>query len=194
MTVTDADVDAAIAADESLPETRDVGLIQVTPDAAAETDAAGRQAAYTAAHEAEAALASGTPFEEVAKQYSTAASAATGGDYGSIAADDTTLDPALVGAIFAAAEGEVTPLLEGSDGSYSIARVNEHHARDDRSHLRARPARRDVLGCVSRAMCGRRRSLTRWRPPSSAGATTGDKPQLHLAEIWLDGRSRSRSR
>ena len=93
--VTDADVDAAIAADASLPETRQIGLITVEPEAEADgtVTPAARQAAFTAAHEAAAALAAGTPFEEVAKQYSTDASAATGGDYGSVSADDATLDP-----------------------------------------------------------------------------------------------------
>jgi parvulin-like peptidyl-prolyl isomerase len=186
VTVTDPDVDTAIAADATLPETRRIGLITVQPDAAAESAAAGRQAAFTAATAAAAALAAGTSFEEVAKQYSTDANADTGGDYGSIGADDTTLDAALVGAIFAAAEGEVTPLLAGVDGSYSIARVNGiTPATTDPTY--EQDLREEMSWDAYRANIRQETTGDALESAIVAAATTGDKPQVHLAEIWLEG-------
>ena len=134
------------------PRHASIGLITITPEVGSdgETTGAARQAALTAANEAVAALAAGTAFEDVARKYSTDATKDKGGDYGSIFANDTTLDPALVAAIFAANQGDTTPLLTNADGSYSIARVDGHHARDRRRELREGSPRGHVLGRVPR--------------------------------------------
>ncbi len=184
LTVSDGDVDAAVAADASVPERRDVSLITVTPR---DDTAAARQAALVAANDAAAALAAGTPFGDVAKQYSTAPSAAQGGAYGSIAADDTTLDnDALVGAIFAAGEGETTPLLTGTDGSYSIARVDsvtpatpDPTFEEDLRKAMSPDAYRSNIRMEAVAAALKSSIVT--------NAVAGDKPQVHLAEIWLSG-------
>ena len=188
VSVTDADVDAALAAEATSPESRQIGLITIKPEQGADGQPTGaaRQAALTAANAAVAALASGTPFADVAKQYSTDASKDKGGDYGSIFATDTTLDPALVGAIFATAQGATTPLLTGADGSYSIARVNAvTPATPDASY------EKDLRAAMSwdayRSNVRMETVAAKLGDSIVAGATTGDQPQLHLAEIWLAG-------
>lgn len=188
VTVSDADVDAAIAADASLPETRQIGLITVEPKAEADgtVTPAARQAAFTAAHDAAAAIAAGTPFEEVAKRYSTDASAPTGGEYGSVQADDATLDATLLDAIFAAAQGEVTPLLAGADGTWSIAHVDGiTPATPDPSY--ERDLREEVSWDAYRGNVRMEATGDALEAAIVATATSGDKPQVHLAEIWLDG-------
>jgi parvulin-like peptidyl-prolyl isomerase len=188
ISVTDAEVDAAVAADASTPESRKIGLITVTPTAAADgtVSRAERQAALTAANAAVADLAAGKAFVDVAKAYSTDASKANGGDYGSIMRGDSTLDPALVSAIFAADEGALTPLITGSDGSFSIARVDAITAPTlDPSY------EKDLRQAMSwDAYKGNIRMETVAAALQSAivaGATTGDQSQLHLAEILLAG-------
>ena len=188
ITVTDADVDAAVAADATNPEARQIGLITITPELGSDGVATGasRQAALTAANEAVAALAAGTAFADVARKYSTDASKAKGGDYGSIFANDTTLDPALVSAIFAAGTGETTPLLTNADGSYSIAKVNGiTPATPDAGY------EKDLRAIMSwdayRSNVRMETAAAKLADSIVAGATTGDQPQLHLAEIWLAG-------
>jgi parvulin-like peptidyl-prolyl isomerase len=188
ITVTDADVDAAAAADATTPEARQIGLITITPEPGADGNPTGsaRQAALTAANEAVAALAAGTSFEDVARKYSTDASKDKGGDYGSIFADDATLDPALVGAIFAASQGETTPLLTTADGAYTIAGVNGiTPSAPDTSFDK------DLRAVMSedayRSNLRKEAVAAKLADSIVAGATTGDQPQLHLAQIWLAG-------
>ncbi len=189
ISVTDADVDSAIAAEEMNPESRDVSIITIAPEAGADgaTTGAARQAALTAANAAVAALAAGTSFADVAKQYSTdTATKASGGEHGSIYANDTTLDAALVGAIFAAGTGETTPLLTDADGAYNIARVNSiAPATPDTSY------EKDLRSAMSwdafRSNVRMEEVAAKLKDSIVTAATTGDQPQLHLAEIWLSG-------
>ena len=190
ISVTDAQVDAALTADASAPESRDVSLITIAPEA----DASGtvtpiaRQAALTAATAATAALAAGTSFEEVAATYSTDASKAEGGAFGMVTAGDSRLDATLLATLLAADQGATTPLLNGSDGSYSIGRVNSiTPANPDPSFDR------DVRAAVSydayRSNVRMETVAAALKASVVADATTGDKAQLHLAEIWLEGDS-----
>ncbi|MET0771895.1 MAG: peptidylprolyl isomerase [Candidatus Limnocylindrales bacterium] len=189
ITVTDADVDAAIAADAHKPETRRVSVIEVAPETDARTGAStseDRQQALADAQAALAALEAGTPFADVAREHSTAEDAAAGGDRGFVGRDDTTLDPALLEAIFSVAAGEDTPLLQDADGTYLIAHVAE-----------TRPGAEDptfTRDLQERISSGAYRDNMRLQALAQrledgvvADATTGDKPQAHLAEIWLDG-------
>jgi parvulin-like peptidyl-prolyl isomerase len=190
ITTTDADVDAALAEDAQRPETRRVSVIEVMPGAdAADPDnltGADRQQALADARAAQAALVAGTPFAEVAKQYSTADDAASGGDRGIVGRDDTTLDPALLQALFGVAEGEDTPLLQDADGTYLIGRVTGIN-----------PPTEDVTytsDLEERLSAGAHRDNVRLETVAQrledgvvADATVGDKPQVHLAEIWLSG-------
>ncbi len=188
VSVTDADVDAAIAADASTPESRQIGLITITPTTNSDGSITGtaRQAALTAANQAVADLAAGKAFGDVAKAYSTDATKATGGDYGSVFRNDSTLDPGLVSAIFAANQGDLTPLITGADGSYSIAKINgitpsvadPSYEKDLRSAMSWDAYRGNIrMETIAAAL----------QTAIVAGATTGDQPQLHLAEILLAG-------
>jgi parvulin-like peptidyl-prolyl isomerase len=190
ITVSDADVDAALAEDAQRPETRRISIIEVAPGTDSATGAAPtgaeRQEALANAQAAQAALASGTPFADVASEYSTADDAADGGDRGIVGRDDTDLDPALLQAIFSVAEGGDTPLLQDADGTYLLARVTEilpattdaTYTRDLEESVSA-GAYRDNLRLEAAAQ--------RLQEGVVADATTGDQPQVHLAEIWLSG-------
>ncbi len=108
VSVTDADVDAAVAADESVPESRQIGLITITPvaDASGTVTPAARQAALTAANAAVADLTAGKDFADRGQDVQHRR------DQGELAA---TMAPSpattrrstrrLVGAIFAAGTG-----------------------------------------------------------------------------------------
>lgn len=183
--VTDADVDAAVAADGRRPETRRISVIEVAPDSDMPTGA-DRQQALADAQAALAALEAGTPFADVARDHSTAADAKDGGDRGIVGRDDTTLDPALLAAVFATAEGEDTPLLQDADGTYLIARVTQiMPAVADPSYSRELQER--VSSGAYRDNVRLETLAQRLEDGVVAGATTGDQPQVHLAEIWLAG-------
>ncbi len=189
ITVTDADVDAAVAADSQRPETRRVSVIEVAPGgalASGEPTGADRQKALADAQAALAALGAGTPFADVARKYSTAADAQAGGDRGIVGRDDTSLDPALLRAVFSVAEGQDTPLLQDADGTYLLARVTQVLPPTDD------PSFRRDLG--DRVSSGAYRDNVRLETIAQrledavvADATNGPKPQAHLAEIWLAG-------
>ena len=185
ITVTDADVDAAVAADSQRPETRRVSVIEIASDTDQPTSE-DRRKVLADAQAAQAALDAGTPFAEVASQYSTGDDAANGGDHGTIGRDDTTLDAALVQALFSVGEGEDTPLLQDDTGTYRIGRVtaiepatDDPTFRDDLEESISFGAYRDNVRLETIAQ--------RLEDGVVADATTGDKPQVHLAEIWLSG-------
>lgn len=187
--VSDADVDAAIAADGRRPEARRVSVIEVAPETdpgSGESTGQQRQQALADARAAEAALAAGTPFADVAREYSTATDAAKGGDRGSVGRDDTTLDPALLAALFGVAEGEDTPLLQDADGTWLIGHVDEIRPAVDDPSFTADLQERISTGAYRDNV--RLEALSqRLEDGVVADATTGDKPQVHLAEIWLAG-------
>ena len=127
LSVSDADVQAKMTQDASTPEQRHVLAIFVAPAADASSGAAtpaGAQKALADATAAAAALTAGTPFDQVAKQYSTDTSKDTGGDYGFITASNTT-DATWVQAVFALPLNGTTPAIKGADGTYRIGRVSE---------------------------------------------------------------------
>ena len=91
-----------------------------------------------------------------------------------------------MGAIFSATQGALTPLITSSDGVYSIAKVNgitpaatdPGYEKDLRAAMSWDAYRSNIrMETVASALSG---SIV-------AGATTGDQPQLHLAEIVLAG-------
>lgn len=189
ITVSDADVDSTIAADSQRPGSRRVSVIEVAPETdAGSGDSTGeqRQQALTDARAAEAALAAGTPFADVAREYSTAPDATSGGDRGTVSRDDTTLDPALRAALFSVAEGEDTPLLQDADGTWLIGHVDEiRPAVDDPSFMTDLQDR--ISSGAYRDNVRLETIAQRLEDGVVADATTGDKPQVHLAEIWLAG-------
>lgn len=127
VTVTDADIAAEMVKDASTPEQRHVLAIEVAPTAAvagATPTAKDNQTAYDNALKAAAALGAGTPFDQVASQYSTDASKDKGGDLGFLLSSDTT-DPTWVNALFRLPLNGTTPVLTGADGIYRIGMVTE---------------------------------------------------------------------
>ena len=127
--VSDAEVDARLLTEATIPETRHAWIIEVEPvvDAGA-LEPTAEQAAEAKA-KADAALAdlkAGKAWDEVAKTVSTdAATAAQGGDLGWITKDDAQSDEDFVKAVFAANVDEPSAVLVGEDGIYRIARVSE---------------------------------------------------------------------
>ncbi len=127
VTVTDADIDAQMVKDASTPESRHVLAIEVAPTPAvpgATPTPQDNQTAYDNAQKASQALAAGTPFDQVAAQYSTDASKSKGGDLGFLLATDTT-DPTWVDALFRLPLNGTTPVLKGADGTWRIGMVTE---------------------------------------------------------------------
>jgi parvulin-like peptidyl-prolyl isomerase len=127
VTVTDADVEASVAADSGPPEQRRLDVIFVDPASEVPGGDPGPdelQAAYKAAHDAADALAAGTPFADVAREYSTDESKDDGGAYG-LVSRTSQLDTTFLEAVFAQPQGGTTPVIEGEDGIYRIGRVSE---------------------------------------------------------------------
>jgi len=189
VSASDADIQAAMQQDASTPERRHVQAIFVAPEGAATGTSTPdqNQKAFQDATAAEAALAAGTPFDQVAKQYSTDASKDKGGDYGFITATNTT-DPAWVSALFKLPVNGTTPLLKGSDGTYRIGRVSEITPGTVDAAYQS-----DVVGTVGDAYY--REDMTRQaladklKAKVIADATSGDVDQARLAEIVVNAPS-----
>ncbi len=186
--ISDAELDAAVAADSMRPEMRRISVIEVVP---ASDDATGRQQALADARAAQAALAAGTDFGAVARQYGTADTATADGDYGTVGVDDRGLgDAALMSSIFGLAEGQDTPLFQDATGTYRIARLTgiepaapDAAFRDDLTALVSWDSYRHNVRMEAIAQ--------RLEDSVVAQATTGDQPQVHLAEIVLAGDTQS---
>ena len=128
ITISDAQIDQRLVDEATQQEQRHASMITIRPEvttgASAPTDAQ-KAAAKAAADKALADIKGGKTFEEVAKAVSKDAYAQSGGDVGWILADDASIDPALVAAVFAAPSGGLTDVITGSDGSYLIGRATE---------------------------------------------------------------------
>ena len=127
VTVSDADIDAQLTVEKTLTEQRHSWVIEVTPANNDETGKPGdveKAAARTKANAALASLKAGKAWEDVAKEVSSATSAAQGGDLGWLPKDSGYDEPFMT-ALFAAAVNEDTAVIEGDDGTYRIGRVTE---------------------------------------------------------------------
>ena len=125
--VSAADIDAEITKESETPETRHVLAVVVTPQLSTGADLPDQaqiDAAKAKAQQALAALKAGQDFAAVAKQYSDAPGAGTGGDYGDVTADYPA-DPAWISAIFATPVDGLTDVIQGADGVYRIAKVTK---------------------------------------------------------------------
>ena len=127
VTVTDADVDAAIKDEATTPELRHAWMIAVSPELqtgeAVATDAE-KAAAKAKADQALADLKSGKDWDSVAKAVSTDATKDQAGDLSYID-KDASLDTAFRDALIAAPKDTPTDVIEGADGTYRIGRVSE---------------------------------------------------------------------
>ncbi len=185
LSVTDADVDQAIIDEGTSPEARQLSVIFVEPQVAGTVPTpAENQAAFRAAMDAKAALDEGTDFAEVAKLYSTDASGDTGGDFGFIT-EESTIDAAFVGTMFALEQGQASPVIKGDDGVWRIGRVDTIRPGSMDSGLEQ--AMRDEVGWdLYRSQVRQEALAAKLEESVVADATDGDVAQAHLAEIVLE--------
>ena len=126
VTASDDDINAQMVKDASGAEERHVLAIVIEPKGVGggSPTTADNQTAYENAQKAAAALAAGTPFDQVAQQYNTDDSKDKGGDLGYLLSTDTT-DVTWVDALFRLPVNGTTPVIKGDDGVFRIGRVTE---------------------------------------------------------------------
>ena len=125
--ITDAEIDAQLTKEATLPEQRHVWVIEVEPKVdvdAAEPTAAQKAEAKTTIEKALADLVAGKTWEDVAKATSTDSTAPIGGDLGWMS-NEASLDERFLEAIFALDVNARTGVIEGEDGIFRIGRVTE---------------------------------------------------------------------
>ena len=146
--------------------------------------AAEEAQAKSLSDQALAALQAGTPFDQVARAFSTDASATSGGDYGYVTATDP-VDPAWVAALFALPEGGTTDVIQGADGTFRIGRVTAIVPAATDQHYQQQLAQAGVsLAAYRDAIRG---DLVRQKLAAKilADATTGSIEQVHAWEIRI---------
>ena len=126
--IADADVDAQVTKDATIPESRHTYAIALKPEvstgATTSTDAQ-KQATKAKADGLLAGLKSGTSWEDTVKASGDTDAASTNGDLYFIDKDSTSPDADFVKAIFALPANGYTEVVEGSDGAYRIGRLTE---------------------------------------------------------------------
>ena len=163
--------------------------VSPSPSASPGASAAGPTAAQEAqakslADQALAQLQAGTPFDQVAQEFSTDASASNGGDYGYIAATDP-VDPAWVTAVFALPLNGTTGVIQGADGTYRIGHVTAIVPATTDPRYQQELAQAGVgLAAYRDAVRG---DLVRQKLEARilADATTGNVEQVHAWEIRI---------
>ena len=129
VTITEADVDARLAKEATMPESRHAWVIEVAPELdtdATEPTAAQIAAARTKIETALRDIGGGKTWEDVAKTVSTDASTAPqAGDLGWIQEEGSQEDEAFTKALFAAEVDAPTDVVEGEDGVFRIGRVTQ---------------------------------------------------------------------
>jgi parvulin-like peptidyl-prolyl isomerase len=128
VSVSDADIDARLAEEATIKESRHAWQIEVKPESTAGQAPTSEQIA-AARSKADAALAdlkAGKTWDDIAKTVSTdSATAAQAGDLGWIGKEDTQTDEALLNAMFGLEKGATTDVIEGDDGIFRIGRVTD---------------------------------------------------------------------
>jgi parvulin-like peptidyl-prolyl isomerase len=129
ITVSDADIDARLVEEATIPEARHAWQIEVEPvvdSGAAEPTAEQIAAARATIDKALADIRDGSSWEDVARTVSTdTATAPQAGDLGWLTKDDQQTDEAFLTALFAAEANTPTDIVEGEDGVFRIGRVTE---------------------------------------------------------------------
>lgn len=129
VTVADADVDARLVEEATIPEARHAWQIEVKP--VVDSGATGPTPEQVAAARAtiEGALAEirdGKSWDDIARTVSTdTATAPQAGDLGWLTKDDQQTDEAFLTALFAVAANTPTDIVEGEDGIFRIGRVTD---------------------------------------------------------------------
>jgi parvulin-like peptidyl-prolyl isomerase len=189
ISVAEEEVDARIADEFAGVERRHVFAVIVRPvsaDGEAGTPTVSeRRAALEKAEAAMAALESGRPFDEVAREFSNDASAAHGGDIGfisEIGAPETNWGEK----VFELELGGTTGVVRGQDGVYRIGRVTEITPAGEQPGLRA-----DLGELVSDQAL---RDMLRYEVASdhlkekiTAAALAESPEQARIAIIYIDG-------
>ena len=130
--VTDADIDARLVEEATIPEARHSWQIEVEPavdSGATAPTPAQVAAARTTIEGALAEIRDGKSWDDVARTVSTdTATAPQAGDLGWLTKDDQQIDETFMTALFAAAPNTPTDIVEGEDGIFRIGRVTEIEA------------------------------------------------------------------
>ncbi len=130
--VADADIDARLLEEATIPEARHSWQIEVKPavdSGATAPTPAQVAAARTTIEGALAEIQDGKSWDDVARTVSTdTATAPQAGDLGWLTKDDQQTDETFMAALFAAAANTPTEIVEGEDGIFRIGRVTEIEA------------------------------------------------------------------
>ena len=187
VTVTDADIDARLLVEATIPESRHAWVIAVEPtiDAGAvQPTAEQTAAAKSKADDILKKLQGGAAWEDVAKTDSTDSTAPQAGDLGYVQADDTQEDEAYLKAIFAAPKDTPTAVIEGSDGIYRIGRVTDIAAQTVDSDYQAKLQADGIDLAKYRAVV--KGDVIRQKLEDKIVAdATKPAPQRHVAEIYI---------
>lgn len=127
ISVSEADVDAQLLKEATIPEQRHTWVIEVQPATDPATGVvtdALNAAAKQKAEQALADLKAGKKWEDVAAAVSSASNASQSGDLGYITAD-VTYDKPFLDAIFKTPKDGLTGVILGVDGTYRIGRVTD---------------------------------------------------------------------
>lgn len=190
----DADITAAVDREFSTPERRHILLIAIKPEldsGATRPTVEQRKAAADKAQQALDQLQAGADWATVAAQFSDDPSAASGGDGGTISADNPS-DAGWVKAIFAAQQGGTTRIVgtlgcsrpDAGDCEYRIGRVTEITPGSPDTAYRDKVMAKLSADRV-REIVGWEAAADRLRDTIIARATSGTVDQIHLGEIVI---------
>ena len=190
VTVTPADIDAALVEEATTPELRRAWMIEVAPELAdGESQPTGQAiaAARAKADQALADLKAGKDWETIAKTVSTDATKEQAGDLGFID-KDAALDAAFLAGLLAAEKDAPTAVVEGADGSFRIGRVTEIVAPVEDATLAAQIADAGISLDDFRAALGRDVTRSKLGDAILAGRL-GPGPQREVSEIFMQAGS-----
>ncbi|MEO6349773.1 MAG: peptidylprolyl isomerase [Candidatus Limnocylindrales bacterium] len=190
ITVTDADVDAALAKEFNGVEKRHVLAIFVKPattdgDPTAELSNSDRIAALAKAQAAKGALDAGQAWADVAREFSTDASAANGGDYG-VVTEVSVIDEGWGDRLFELPLNGTTEIVRGDDGTYRIGRVTEIVDAPEEPGLREQ-LREDVSDKSVREMVRQEVAVDKLSDKITNAALAETPEQARIALIYVEG-------
>ncbi len=203
--VSQADIDAALAAEGTVPEARNAYLISVTPgisSGAAESTQAEIDAAKKRIDAIKAELDSGKSWTEVmALPVSTGQDASTGatdasagttnvaaddGSIGWVTRDSTSVDPKVLDAIFALQPDGTTDIIETDSGSFVIAHISEVAPATQDPDFAKKASDAGVDQSVLRKLIGYEVAQTKLSESVLAEAIDQPSAQREVSEIKLN--------
>jgi parvulin-like peptidyl-prolyl isomerase len=186
ITVEESDIDEQLRKEATTSPERHVWMIELEPEANADTGQVGSEEKAAAKKKADQALAdlkSGTSWEDVAKTVSTSPNGAQDGDLGWLA-EDSGYDEAFMKAVFATELNQPTAVIGGDDDVYRIGRATEEAAEEVDSTYEEQIADEGIkLEDYRRAVRG---DVTRTKLSDKIVADLSKPgPQRHVEEIYL---------